>query len=96
MLITRVHHRARSFALTLLVCEGKESQAQKKKEQPFPEMPPFVVVASVLSSEKEKIYRGIICVEKSKQESRLRFFFRFNSNNPKENKREDAQKLKAL
>jgi hypothetical protein len=82
--------------------EKEFSSDKKEKEQPFFRDATFCLccLPSVPSSEKRrKIYRGIIGHgrEKSrKAKPRLRFFAFLKVTNPKENKREDAQKLKAL
>jgi hypothetical protein len=79
------------------------SSDKKEKEQPFSRDATFCLccLPSVPSSEKRrKIYRGIIGHGREKKagmpKPRLRFFASLKVTNPKENKREDAQKLKAL
>ena len=74
----------------------KGFKAAKKKNHPSSEMPPFLLALAKVSrvrKKERKIYRGIKNANRG-----LRFFASVVVvvTNPKENKREDAQKLKAL
>jgi hypothetical protein len=81
----------------------KSSQATKKRKNSlFSEMPPFACVVCQVSRVRKKEEKSIEVSsvmggkKAAMPKPRLRFFASLKVTNPKENKREDAQKLKAL